>query len=184
MASTDHVHPAAAKIADAEFLSGAVAPGLFREAMTRFASGVTIVTTVDVAGRWYGFTASAFTSLSLEPPLVLVCIATSADSHAAFVAAPQFMVNVLASDHEQLALRFATKGISKFDDGNFRPGAASGLPVLDDALVSLNCQSRASHEGGDHTILIGEVKYVRVHTSKRPALHYGKRFWDIVEPTK
>lgn len=163
-----------------EVVSGAIKPELFREAMTQFASGVTIVTTAD-DGAWWGFTASSFTSLSLEPPLVLVCLATSADSHATFEVAPAFIVNVLRDEHEQLAMRFARKGEAKFGGGEFRPGEADGLPVLDDALVSLKCRTHARYEGGDHTILIGEVEYVRLRRGGRPALHYSRRFWRLIE---
>jgi flavin reductase ActVB len=164
-----------------QIVSGTIHPDLFREAMTQFASGVTIVTTADGEGRWWGFTASAFNSLSLEPPLVLVCLATTADSHPVFSASPGFIVNVLRTEHEALALRFASKGADKFAGGEFRPGQADGLPVLDDALVSLKCRTQTLYEGGDHSILIGEVEYVRVRRNGVPALHFSRRFWDLVE---
>lgn len=164
-----------------QVLSGATDRDLFRQAMTRFASGVTIVTTADAAGTWWGFTASAFSSLSLDPPLILVCLAASADSHPAFTSTAGFIVNVLGSEHADLALRFATKGADKFAGAQFRPGAADGFPVLDDALVSLKCTTHALHEAGDHTILIGEVGYIRIRPGGRPALHYDRRFWELVE---
>jgi flavin reductase ActVB len=167
---------------DEHVLSGTINPELFRAAMTRFASGVTIVTTADEHDHWWGFTGSAFSSLSLEPPLVLVCLATSADSHPIFATAPGFIVNVLGTEHEQLAVRFATKGIDKFAGGEFRPGRADGLPVLSDALVNLKCATETRYEGGDHTILIGRVEYVTIRRQGViPALHYDQRFWDLVE---
>jgi flavin reductase ActVB len=163
-----------------DVVSGSIHPELFREAMTRFASGVTIVTTADTDGRWSGFTASAFSSLSLDPPLVLVCLAQDADSHPVFVAAPAYIVNVLGQHHEPLALHFARKGVDKFAGGEFRHGRADGLPVLEDALVSLKCRAHATYEGGDHTILIGQVEYAVVRRGGAPALHYDRRFWDVV----
>lgn len=166
---------------DTQLASGTTNPELFREAMTRFASGVTIVTTADAAGTWWGFTASAFSSLSLSPPLILVCLATSADSHPVFAAAPGFIVNVLGREHEQLAIRFATKGVEKFAGGEFRPGEADGYPVLDDALVSLKCATHERHQAGDHTILIGAVEYVQMRHSGQPALHYNRRFWELTD---
>lgn len=167
--------------AGVETVSGSIRPELFREAMTRFASGVTIVTTADEDGRWWGFTASAFTSLSLSPPLVLACLATSADSHPVFMRAPAFVVNILGREHEALALRFATKGADKFGGGEFRPGRAEGLPVLDDAVVSLKCRTHDRYEGGDHTILIGAVEYLNLRHNSRPAVHYSRRFWELIE---
>lgn len=175
------MRPPARATTEARIVSGAAEPDRFRQAMTRFASGVTIVTTADRDRTWWGFTASAFSSLSLDPPLILVCLATSADSHPVFAAAPGFIVNVLGREHEELALHFATKGADKFAVGNFRPGAVDGFPVLDDALVSLKCTTHARHEAGDHTILIGEVSYLRLRSDGRPALHYDRRFWDLAE---
>jgi flavin reductase ActVB len=166
---------------DAQFVSGTTDSDLFRQAMTRFASGITIVTTADAVGTWWGFTASAFSSLSLQPALILVCLATSADSHPAFTSVRGFIVNVLSREHESLALRFATKGVDKFVGTEFRPGAADGYPVLDDALVSLKCTTHERHEAGDHTILIGEVCYIRIRTNGQPALHYDRRFWELAE---
>jgi flavin reductase ActVB len=160
--------------------SGTINPALFREAMMRFASGVTIVTTADTEAKWWGFTASSFTSLSLDPPLVLVCLAKSADSHPVFVSAPAFIVNVLGTEHESLAMRFASKGTEKFAGEEFRAGTVDGLPVLRDAHVSLKCRTHALYEGGDHTILIGEVEYIHVRMEGEPALHYDRKFWDLI----
>jgi flavin reductase ActVB len=154
-------------------------PDLFKAAMAQFASGVTIVTTTDEEGRDWGFTASAFCSLSVDPPLVLVCLATNADSHPAFAASSGFIVNVLRREHADLALRFASKGVNKFDGQNFRAGHSDGLPVLDDALVNLKCATHALCEGGDHSILIGRVEYAHVQEGGEPALMYSRRFWDL-----
>ena len=162
-------------------ISGAIHPELFRRAMTRFASGVTIVTTSDTTGRRWGFTASAFASLSLDPPLVLVCQHRSADSHPAFIAASHFIVNVLGREHEPLARRFAVKGADKFSGGEFRRGLADGLPVLGDALASLKCGTHARYDGGDHTILIGEVDYAIVREHGTPALYFDADFWELGE---
>lgn len=146
----------------------------FRDAMSRFPSGVTVVTTSDSAGCDWGFTASAFCSLSLTPPLVLVCLANSADSHGAFLGADQWVVNILAEHHADLAMRFATKGVDKFSGGEFAQNEA-GLPVLRDAAVSLVCEAYDRHPAGDHTILVGEV--VGVGLSDRESLvHYARRF--------
>lgn len=149
----------------------------FRAAMTRFASGVTIATTVDAQGDWVGFTASAFCSLSLRPPLVLVCQARTATSYEAFMGCDRFLINILGQQHEELAHRFASKGADKFAGGEFR-ASRSGLPLLEDALATVGCDMHARYTGGDHVIYVGEVYYCRVRDGA-PMLHFDRRFWGL-----
>jgi flavin reductase ActVB len=151
----------------------------YRDAMARFATGVTIVTTSDPDGRWWGFTASSFTSLSINPPLILVCLAQDARCHPVFTAKPTFQVNVLGHEHEQLAARFATKGADKFAGDDFRPGK-DGLPVLENALVTMRCRTVERTGGGDHTILIARVEDTRLRCGGTPAVHADRRYWDLV----
>jgi flavin reductase ActVB len=151
----------------------------YREAMARFATGVTIVTTADRDGRWWGFTASSFSSLSTDPPLILVCLARDARCHPVFTSAAAFRVNVLGPEHEELAARFGTKGADKFAGGDFRR-AGDGLPVLDDALASLRCRTVQLTEAGDHTILIALVEDAEWRRDGKPAVHVDRRYWDIV----
>lgn len=147
----------------------------FRNAMAQFASGVTVVTTRDVDGVPWGFTASAFSSLSLDPPLVLVCLEKKADSHPAFERADQFAVSILAEHQGDTALRFATRGADKFGGLDMVEGEATGLPLVPDAMVHLECRIHDRLPGGDHTILIGEVLTARIE-DKPPLLHYNRRF--------
>jgi flavin reductase ActVB len=156
-----------------------ITDGDYRAAMARFATGVTIVTTADDDGRWWGFTASSFSSLSVEPPLILVCIARNARCHAVFTSQPAFRVSVLGPEHEQLAARFATKGADKFAGDDFR-AAADGLPALPDALVSLRCRTAQLVEGGDHTILIARVEDAGVRPGGRPVVHADRRYWELI----
>jgi flavin reductase (DIM6/NTAB) family NADH-FMN oxidoreductase RutF len=130
----------------------------FRRVMGHFPSGVTIVTTRLGDGRACGLTVNAFCSLSLEPPLVLVCVERDAESHACISAAGYFAVNVLSGDGgESLSRRFATFGVEdKFDGVAFRVGG-TGAPLLDAALAWVDCRVHASYPGGDHTIFVGEV---------------------------
>jgi len=153
----------------------------FREAMKRFASGVTIVTTIDADGEWKGFTASAFCSLSLEPPLVLVCQARTSSSHDAFMECDRFLVNILDRRHEELALRFAGSGGDKFTGAGFEPSRVNDLPALPDALATLGCEVRDRHDGGDHVIFVGSVYSCRVR-SGAPMLHFDSRFHSLAEP--
>jgi flavin reductase ActVB len=151
----------------------------FRAAMSMWPSGVTITTTVDGDGLRWGFTASAFSSLSLEPPLILVCLAAAAKCHETFVGAKSFAVNLLSTRHEQLALRFATRGTDKFKDANFKPGQ-TGSPILTDAVASLECVPHATVPAGDHTILIGKVVHADVNATARESasamVHFARRF--------
>ncbi|HEY6793958.1 MAG TPA: flavin reductase family protein [Kineosporiaceae bacterium] len=137
----------------------AVDPDSFRTAMSRFPVGVAVITTHDQEGRPVGFTASSFCSVSLAPPLVLVCVARTASSFRAFDDTETFAINMLRSGHDRLARRFATRGADKFADGHWRR-TARGSVVLDDALAGLECTVRDRHDGGDHVILVGQVEAV------------------------
>lgn len=128
----------------------------FRDAMARFPSGVTIVTTVDDDGRSWGFTASAFCSVSADPALVLVCLSTEAECHPVFAEAEHWVVHIIHADQVDLALRFATRGADKFVGDSF-VADHRGLPRLSGSSVTLDCSTYARHPGGDHTILVGEV---------------------------
>jgi len=147
---------------------------LFREAMAHFPSGVTIVTTADRDGRWWGFTASSFCSVSMDPPLVLVCLAATAECHPVFEAAERFVVHVVHHEHADLAVRFATRGADKFADAGFRADE-HGLPVLDRAPVTLSCVTHAVQPAGDHSILLGRVERTALGDD-RPAVYFRRRF--------
>ena len=153
----------------------AVESTAFRNAMARFASGVTVVTTVDASGVPFGFTASAFSSLSLEPPLVLVCLEKRADSHPAFEQATQFAVSFLTEGQEDIAMRFATRGSDKFGGFETVAGEVTGLPLIPGALVHLECRLHDRLPGGDHTIIVGEVLTARSNEGA-PLLHYNRQF--------
>jgi flavin reductase (DIM6/NTAB) family NADH-FMN oxidoreductase RutF len=129
----------------------------FRAALSRFPSGVTIVTTKDTEGRFHGITVSAFASVSLEPPMILVCIDKDSGSHHAFREGEFFVVNILAEGHENLSNRFASQLSDKFEGVDYRIGIGE-IPVLEDAFVTLECRLTYAHEGGDHTIFVGLVE--------------------------
>lgn len=146
----------------------------FKQAMSRFPSGVVIVTTVSSDGQRCGFTASAFTSLSLDPPLILVCLANSADCYKSFLSNDKFAVNVIGQQQHELAFKFATKGVEKFDGEEFIYGE-SGLPIITDCIFSLECNVKHTHAGGDHEILVGEVQHAIVNEGK-PSIWYEGNF--------
>jgi flavin reductase (DIM6/NTAB) family NADH-FMN oxidoreductase RutF len=135
----------------------AVDPDTFRVALGRFASGVTVVTARDADGRDNGMTVSAFCSVSLDPPLVLACIAHDASMHDLMLRAEQFGVSVLAVGQEPLARRFADQRPDRFDGVGYTRGRL-GVALLDDALAHLECAVVDRRDGGDHTIVIGRVE--------------------------
>jgi len=147
----------------------------FKQAMSRFPSGIVIATTVDGKGGLWGFTASSFTSVSLDPPLVLVCPAKSASCYAAFKAANLFAINILASDGESLAKRFATRGAGKFAGDHFVI-AENGLPLIRNAVAVLICRKFADHDGGDHAIIVGEVRSVTLAKGTESLVYYRQKF--------
>ena len=142
------------------YKSRVLAPDEFKRALAQFASGVTIVTTVDPEGRPTGLTASAFTSVSLTPPMILVCVAHSSNSYPSLQAAERFAVNILSHEQDKLSNRFATSSIpgpEKFDGVAFRK-SAHGLPLLEGAIVHIECTTVHAYPGGDHTIFVGQVE--------------------------
>ncbi|MER8003160.1 MULTISPECIES: flavin reductase family protein [unclassified Streptomyces] len=151
----------------------------FRSALAQFPSGVTIVTTRGAGGTPYGFTASSFAALSLDPPLILVCLDQGADCFPAFVAAEQFVVNIVTPGHAKLAMKFATKGENKFAHGSFEPDE-NGHPILPDAAAVIRCELEEAVPGGDHVILIGRVHDARIGGG-RPVTWYRGDFLHLGE---
>lgn len=141
----------------------------FRAALGRFASGVTIVTTKDKAGRLHGITVSAFCSVSLKPPLILVCIDKQTGSHHTFEETDAFVVNILREDQQHYSDQFASRLPDKFDGIEFTE-TGNGVPVLKNALVNLECRLVNSHDNGDHTIFVGEI--LKSHVSDGEPLVY------------
>jgi flavin reductase (DIM6/NTAB) family NADH-FMN oxidoreductase RutF len=156
-------------------MTHAVSSAAFREALAQFASGVTVITARDASGP-VGFTATAFTSVSLAPPLVLVSIGKEASAYEGVLGAAHFGVSILAEAQEWIATRFATSGIDRFAGVPLEShAAASGVPLIGGALARLHCRPHARHDAGDHTLLIGEVLGVWV-TPGRPLLHFERHF--------
>ncbi len=153
--------------------------------MSRFASGVTVVTAARGDQR-FGMTVSSFVSVSIEPPLVLVCIAKNLQTHAAIEETRAFAVNILGIHQLDLALRFAgmKPELSHRFVGLSCSTGLTGAPLIDDSIASLDCRLQAIHDGGDHAIFVGEV--VAAHISRdEPALLYHNRLWQravTIEP--
>ena len=144
-----------------------------RQALGAFATGVTIVTTVTAeSGEPVGFTANSFTSVSLEPPLLLVCLAHTAASYRAFREAESFAVNVLAADQQETAMLFATRGADKFGPTDWHPGVL-GAPLIDGCLARFDCAMHQRVTAGDHDILMGRVIGFSRHEGQALLFHSG-----------
>jgi flavin reductase (DIM6/NTAB) family NADH-FMN oxidoreductase RutF len=128
------------------------------------------VTTRDADGSDHGMTVSAFCSLSLQPPLVLLCIEHTASVHRALTTAPGFVVNILSARQEQIARRFSIVDIDRFEGVGFTR-SSNGYPILEDVLGLIECRRFALHDGGDHTIVVGEVEATNIETGT-PLLYY------------
>jgi flavin reductase (DIM6/NTAB) family NADH-FMN oxidoreductase RutF len=142
---------------------------LFKLAMSHFASGVTVVTT-EHDGTPYGMTVASFASLSLHPPLVLICIEQSVKTHDMLAAAGKFGVNILSQEQAEVSGRFASKKIEDKFAGVAWSRGELGMPLIDDSICALECRVQHELPGGDHTIFVGEV--VTARTSEGPPLVY------------
>jgi flavin reductase (DIM6/NTAB) family NADH-FMN oxidoreductase RutF len=142
----------------------------FRSVLGRFASGVTIVTARDDAGQDHGMTVSAFCSLSLQPPLVLLCIDHVASMHGLLLTHPRFGINILSSQQEAYSRRFADELSDRFD-GIAYTRSETGVVLLDDALAHLECRVTMHHDAGDHTLFVAEVERAEPREG-RPLLYY------------
>ena len=143
----------------------------FRSVLGRFASGITVVTTCAPDGRDHGMTVSAFCSVSLTPPLVLVCIAQNADMYGVLQEVSHFTINILASHQEAISRRFADLDAEeRFEGVGFRRGKF-GAPVLHDILAYVECSVKERYDAGDHGIVIGEVEHAAARDD-RPLLYY------------
>lgn len=145
----------------------------FRAALGRFASGVTVVTTKDNAGKLHGMTVSAFCSVSMNPPLILICVMKTTPCHYAFEESRVFVVNVLSENQQYLSNHFASRHHDKFEGIDFSEGVF-GIPVLNNCLVNLECTLRHSYDGGDHSIFVGEIQKATVQDGKPLAYFHGK----------
>ena len=149
----------------------------FRRACGLWATGVSIVTTVDAAGKCYGLTMNAVTSLSLNPPMFIVCVDNNSDTLAPMCESKVFCINVLASAQQDLSNRFAKKGEEKFSSVDHSRGI-TGAPVLAGVLLAIECAVSSIVPGGDHQIMLGEVRHVVTNDADgvAPLLYFGGRY--------
>lgn len=144
----------------------------FRNALGQFATGVTVITSIDDEQKPVGVTASSFNSVSIEPPLVLWSLAKNSGSLPAFQNSGYFCVHVLASAHQQLSQRFASRGTDKFAEIEWQPGIG-GAPLLEDFAAQFQCKTTYQYEGGDHVIFVGEVLDYKTRDEQPLVFHKG-----------
>ncbi|RSN67529.1 flavin reductase family protein [Actinomadura sp. WAC 06369] len=147
----------------------------FRDALERFASGITVVTSIDAAGRPAGFACRSFASLSLDPPLVLFCVARTSTGWPKTAATGRFAVNVLAADQRDVCRAFAVSGGDAFA-GLAWTRSPHGTAHLDGALATVDCTVADVHEAGDHLIVVGSVRELDARDGGGPLLHYRGDF--------
>jgi flavin reductase (DIM6/NTAB) family NADH-FMN oxidoreductase RutF len=157
-----------------EFRAGSDARTL-RDAMGCFATGITILTACDEDGRPIGLTANSFTSLSLDPPLLLVCVANNARTASVLRNVACFGVNVLQIGQQPSSNQFANFRGDRFADMAWSHGE-TGVPLLNGSLVSFECSRDAVHEGGDHFILVGEVVRAQFDPRRDPLLYFRGKY--------
>jgi flavin reductase (DIM6/NTAB) family NADH-FMN oxidoreductase RutF len=165
--------------------SGAPDPLDYRDVISRFATGVTVVSTVHQGVR-YGMTVSSLTSVSLQPVLLLFCCERDSTLHAPLLAAGSWAVSVLSPAQVEISRFFATHGEpgrDQFTEQEVAPGPHTGAPLLRNAVAWLECRTWAAYDGGDHTIVVGEVVDVRSGSDEPPLLYYrgGYRRLDLGE---
>jgi flavin reductase (DIM6/NTAB) family NADH-FMN oxidoreductase RutF len=150
----------------------------FRNALGVFATGVTVITTQGVEHP-FGMTANAFSSVSLDPPLVLVCVISGTTGAESIERNGVFAVNILGADHEPISRYFSSKdrprGPDAFKEIPHRLGT-TGAPILEGAAGYLDCRVHAAHEAGDHIIFIGEVMALGYESDVKPLLFHGGRY--------
>ena len=145
----------------------------FRQALSQFATGVTVITARQPDGSMIGVTIHCFNSVSLEPPLVLWSLAHTASSMACFAAGDGYVVNVLAGDQIELAQRFAAPGLAPFETLPFAL-SRRGLPILSGTVAWFECRHRSRYTEGGHVIFVGEVERCHSHPQRTLGFHRGR----------
>ncbi|MDO7842140.1 alpha/beta fold hydrolase [Sphingomonas immobilis] len=151
-------------------------PRLLRDAMGCFGTGVTVVTTLDAEGAPIGFTANSFTSVSLDPPLVLFCIARKSANLQSFVDARSFAINILHIGQQPTSDRFARPGDARFEGIEWQVREGGGAPILTGSRASFDCTTHAIHDGGDHLIVVGRVERADFEPHRDPLLYLQGKY--------
>ena len=154
----------------------------FRSALGQFATGVTVITTLDDEGQPHSMTANAFSSICLDPPTVMVCVAHGTHTNGYLEKTSRFGVNILKQEQLELGVYFAKKPADRTGDVSYHYSAAADkTPVLDDSMVFFGCEVKGTHVYGDHTIYVGEVTEMRRNDSSAPLMFFNSRWYNAAE---
>ncbi len=157
-----------------------VTPEEFRKVMGQFATGVTIVTTADNEGTPYGLTVNSFTSVSMDPPLVVICLDNQLSGLTTFKESGKFGVNILAEDQKDLSDHFARAGTER-SEGPYVTGK-TGVPLLEGVLARMECEIFTMYPGGDHTLVLGKVQCAEVLQPKKKPLFFHRGGYVRIQP--
>jgi len=152
-------------------------PAALRQAFGSFATGVTVITALDASGKPTGITVNSFTSVSLEPPLVLWCIGLGTPSFASFRDCSHYAIHVLSADQEDISNRFANPSADKFAGLDYSRGTG-GVPLLPGCVATFECSNAAQYPGGDHLILVGKVEHYQASLDA-PLLFFASNYAHI-----
>ena len=153
----------------------------FRTAMSKFATGVTVVTSIDAEGTPHSMTANSFTSVCLDPPTILVCVAHGTNTYGFVERTGRFGVNILNENQENLGIYFAKRPEDRTGEVEYEFTMAEGdVPFLNGSMVSFSCEVVGSHVYGDHTVYMGEVKEVRQEEDGEPLMFFKSRWYHPV----
>ncbi len=154
----------------------------FRAAVGHFATGVTVITTLDDEGQPHSMTANAFSSVCLYPPTIMVCIAHGTHTYGYLEKTGRFGVNILRREQQELGAYFAKRPEDRTGDVEYHYSEAQdGVPILDGSMVFFSCEVVGSHVYGDHTIYVGVVKEMRQAESGAPLMFYASRWYNPAE---
>jgi 3-hydroxy-9,10-secoandrosta-1,3,5(10)-triene-9,17-dione monooxygenase reductase component len=145
----------------------------FRAALGQFVTGVTVVTTIDAAGNPVGLTANSFNAVSLTPPMVLWSLDKKSSNLQSFMDSDRFAINILSDGQRDVATRFATRGIDRFEGVETYEGPA-GLPLIQHCAAHFECKTAHRYEGGDHIIFVGEVLSCQRYVTEPLGFHAGQ----------
>lgn len=149
-----------------------------RDALGQFATGVTLITVKSPTGEAVGMTANSFSSVSLDPPLVLWSLQNNSDVYSVYASPKHFAVNILATEQQALSNQYARKGEHQLNDEHYSDGKF-GTPIIRDALVSFECELEATHEGGDHVIIVGRVLDMQRSADGEPLLFFSGGYREL-----
>jgi len=155
-------------------------PRAFRNCLSRFATGITVVTCMDEDGIPHGMTVNSFNSVSLDPPLILFSLARDARSLGRFENAKSYAVNVLTADQMDISQKFSKVGEEKWQDTDWTVGEC-GAPLLDGCMATFECRPENTFDGGDHVIFIGRVEECEQREDVSPLLYFAGRYAALAE---